>query len=222
MEEFEGVVLDFDGVLGDTEGLQYEKWNILLEPFGVEISEEEYISQYCGKSSATEIPRLLKREYHEITLSEDELAKKASEVLEELFGRKARLMTGTLEALEWFEQRGFKMAVCSAKNPVELKMKLSSVGLSEWFPSENRSTQSEAGGLAKPHPAMYTLACERLGIEAANCIAFEDTSAGVKSASDAGLYVVALPNKWSRGQDFTQANRLIQGGWTAFLADPRI
>lgn len=58
--KIEGVVFDFDGVLGDTEVLQYKKWNILLEPYGITIGKEEYIRLYCGKSSATEIPALLK------------------------------------------------------------------------------------------------------------------------------------------------------------------
>lgn len=219
---FKGVVLDFDGVLADTKGLQYEKWNIALKPFKIEISKEKYISRYCGKSSATEIPELLKKEYPQITLSENELAKKVSEILKELFKKKAKLMPGALEALKWFKQQGFKMAVCSGKDPAELEMKLQSVGIAEWFPSENRSTQSEAGGLPKPHPAMYELAVKRLGLLPNQCVAFEDTHAGVESAVSAGLYVVAMPNEWSRGQNFSRAHRIIQGGWPVFLANPKI
>ncbi|MDI6591793.1 MAG: HAD family phosphatase [Patescibacteria group bacterium] len=218
--KFEGVVLDFDGILADTEGLQWKKWNILLEP--IYIDKKEYIADYCGKSSATEIPALLKKRYPQITLSEKEMAEKASQILKELFKKEARLMPGALEALEFFKQKGFKMAVCSAKDPSELEMKLQSVGIAEWFPAENRSTQSEAGGKPKPHPAMYLLACQRLGLKPSQCVAFEDTSAGVESAVNAGFHVIAMPNEWSVGQDFSRAHRIIQGGWKEFLSDPQI
>ena len=193
-----GVIFDFDGVIGDTERLQYLKWNILLKPFGIEISPCEYIEKYCGKSSATEIPWLLKRRYPKIIISEEEMAKRASQILKELFKKKARLIPGALRALNWFKKKGFKMAVCSGKDPKELEMKIDSLQLASWFPPENRVSEAEAAGKPKPDPAMYLLACQRIGLLPNECLAFEDTEIGVEAATKAGLYVIALPNKWTK------------------------
>ena len=44
----------------------------------------------------------------------------------------------------------------------------------------------------KPHPAPFLLAVESLGLEAKNCVAFEDSPAGVKSAKDAGCFTIAI------------------------------
>ncbi|WP_028864044.1 HAD-IA family hydrolase [Psychromonas aquimarina] len=44
----------------------------------------------------------------------------------------------------------------------------------------------------KPHPEPFVLAAQKLGLEAQNCIAFEDSPAGVKSAKDAGCFTIAL------------------------------
>jgi len=44
----------------------------------------------------------------------------------------------------------------------------------------------------KPHPEGYLLVLERLGVDAAHTIAFEDTEAGVASAKDAGLRCLAV------------------------------
>lgn len=211
------VILDFDGVIGDTEGLHFKKWNILLKPFKINISEEEYKKEYCGKSSSTEIPRLLKKKYPQITLSEKEIADKASEILKKLFKKEAKLMPGAFEALNWFRTHGFKMAVCSGRDPEELEVKLSAVGLSAWFPPQNRATEIEANGLGKPHPAMYKLILERLNLDAKDCVAIEDTESGVKSAKNAGLYIIALPNEFTKEHDFSLANRIIYGGWYEFL-----
>ena len=48
-------------------------------------------------------------------------------------------------------------------------------------------------GCPKPHPAVYREACRRLGVEPADAVAFEDSVVGIRSAVDAGLTVVAVP-----------------------------
>ena len=217
--KFKGVVFDFDGVLGDTEILQYKKWNILLKPFGIFISEEEYIKEYCGKSSSTEIPKLLKQKYPQIKMSEKEIAENAAKILKDLFKKEAKLMPNSLDAIKFFKENGFKIAICSGKNQEELEMKLSSVGLSDFFSKEHRVTESDAG-FAKPHPAMYELAVKKLGLKPNECIAFEDTYAGIASAKGAGLFVIALPNKFTINQDLSKADIVIKGGWPELLKDP--
>jgi HAD superfamily hydrolase (TIGR01509 family) len=44
----------------------------------------------------------------------------------------------------------------------------------------------------KPHPDIYLLAAERLGIRPANCIVFEDSESGVAAAKAAGMRVVGV------------------------------
>ena len=44
----------------------------------------------------------------------------------------------------------------------------------------------------KPHPAPFILAAKNLGLDPKNCIAFEDSPAGIKSAKDAGCFTIAL------------------------------
>ncbi|HEU4841891.1 MAG TPA: HAD-IA family hydrolase [Ilumatobacteraceae bacterium] len=46
----------------------------------------------------------------------------------------------------------------------------------------------------KPHPEPYLLAARRLGVEATECVAIEDSPTGVASAGAAGCVVVAVPN----------------------------
>jgi beta-phosphoglucomutase-like phosphatase (HAD superfamily) len=98
-------------------------------------------------------------------------------------------------------------------------MKLSSVGLSDFFSKEYRITEIDAG-FPKPNPAMYELAVKRLKLEAKECIAFEETSAGIASAKGANLFVIALPNKFTVNQDFSEADIIIKGGWPEFLKNP--
>jgi HAD superfamily hydrolase (TIGR01509 family) len=46
----------------------------------------------------------------------------------------------------------------------------------------------------KPHPEPYLLAAAKLGVDAADCIAIEDSDTGMRSAIGAGCHVIGVPN----------------------------
>ena len=46
----------------------------------------------------------------------------------------------------------------------------------------------------KPHPEVFLTAAERLGENPADCIAFEDSINGIKSAHAAGMVTVMVPD----------------------------
>lgn len=217
MKEIKGVVFDFDGVIADTEKLQYEKWNLVLKKFGIKISKDEYIKYYCGKSSKTEIPKLLKERY-KIPISEEELATKAQEHLKILFKKKAKIMPHALKALKMISKK-YKIAIASGENDEQLEMKLRAFKLEKFFPKEVRSTEEKAGR-GKPFPDMYIYATRLIGLSPRECVAFEDTEKGVEAAKSAGLFVIALPNDFTKNQDFSKADRIVFGGWKEFLKEP--
>jgi beta-phosphoglucomutase-like phosphatase (HAD superfamily) len=57
-------------------------------------------------------------------------------------------------------------------------------------------------GHPKPDPAVYLEACRRLVVDPADAVAFEDSSVGIRSALDAGLTVVGVPQE---GVDLSEA-----------------
>ena len=61
----------------------------------------------------------------------------------------------------------------------------------------------------KPAPDVYLRALELLGLAAADCLAFEDSPAGLASAKAAGLRVVLTPSAYTMGEDFSSADWLL-------------
>jgi len=51
----------------------------------------------------------------------------------------------------------------------------------------------------KPAPDVFLLALERLGVAAEDAVAFEDSAAGIRSALDAGLPVLATRSRYTEG-----------------------
>ncbi len=61
----------------------------------------------------------------------------------------------------------------------------------------------------KPAPDVFLLALDRLGLPAADCLAFEDSLNGLRSALAAGLEVIVTPSSYTDGEDFTGAARVL-------------
>jgi beta-phosphoglucomutase-like phosphatase (HAD superfamily) len=57
----------------------------------------------------------------------------------------------------------------------------------------------------KPAPDVFLLALEQLGLNADDCIAFEDSRNGVLSAKSAGLRVLTTPSWYTANDDFSDA-----------------
>ena len=58
----------------------------------------------------------------------------------------------------------------------------------------------------KPHPEPYVLAAERLGIDARDCVAIEDSPTGVRSALAAGCRVLGVPHVVEIPRDLDQGS----------------
>ena len=69
---------------------------------------------------------------------------------------------------------------------------------------------SEDYAVGKPDPACYRLAAERFKLLPEECVVFEDSSAGVRSAKAAGMYCVALQRLHDGpAQDLTAADCIV-------------
>jgi HAD superfamily hydrolase (TIGR01509 family) len=60
-------------------------------------------------------------------------------------------------------------------------------------------------GAKKPSPEIYHYVLQRLALPAAACVAFEDSSNGVRSARGAGIPTIVTPGIYTDGDDFAGA-----------------
>jgi HAD superfamily hydrolase (TIGR01509 family) len=63
----------------------------------------------------------------------------------------------------------------------------------------------------KPHPEAYEIALRRLGIDAGEAVAIEDSDNGVRSARGAGVPVLAVTNDYTAGQALAGAAVIADG-----------
>jgi HAD superfamily hydrolase (TIGR01509 family) len=201
------IIFDFDGVIADTEPLHYRAFQEVLEPIGLEYSWKEYLDLYAGFDDRDALRERFKRSKKQ--LPADELARLAAlkaQAFERLVTRgAAKPYPGVVELVR--AQEGVRpVALCSGAVRSDILPVLRSLALTEAF---QVVVTAEDVATSKPDPACYRLAVERLGgLRPAECLAIEDTPAGIQAAKAAGLRVVAVTNTYGREKLFG-ADRIV-------------
>lgn len=119
------------------------------------------------------------------------------------------LLPGVQRLLEESRHAGMTLAIATTTTPENVTSLLESTLGSEspsWF------KVIAAGDIVpakKPAPDIYRWAMQQLGVSAAECLAFEDSENGLRSALGAGLTTLVTPNDYTRDQNFSGAAAVI-------------
>lgn len=195
------LVLDFDGLIVDTERPLYEAWRKVFTQRGHDLPVDLWIDNMGQNATANNYFDRLADLLGE-PVDEDAIrAEKEAEAALTLDAAPA--MPGVVDLIESAESRGLTLAVASSSSFEWVGGHLRRLRLLDRFAATVTRLDTTNH---KPHPAPYTLAVERLGVDPDEAIAFEDTPAGVRSAKAAGLTAVAVPSEMTAHLDFPEAD----------------
>ncbi|QNK68971.1 HAD family hydrolase [Variovorax sp. PAMC26660] len=188
---FAAAIFDMDGLLIDSERPIMAAWIEAARTLDIELSHSQYL-QVVGLATVESeliLASLLggaEAYRHAVAHVRHRLQ------LERVDGTPLfPIKPGANEFLTALRERGTRCAVASSSTSGQIQACLGSLGLLHHF-------SAFAGGdevvRAKPDPALYRLAAERLDVDPAQCIAFEDSENGAKAALAAGMRVVVVPD----------------------------
>ncbi len=112
----------------------------------------------------------------------------------EKYTREVPLKPGIREFLAFYRDRGVKMAVATSNSRELAEAVLAAHGLTELFDSVVTGCEVAHG---KPWPDIYLEAAARLGVNAGECLVFEDVVAGIQAGKSAGMQVAAVEDEYS-------------------------
>lgn len=95
------------------------------------------------------------------------------------------------ELLDYLESARIPRAVATSTHRTRAEAKLARAHLLHRFDALACGDEILRG---KPAPDIFELAAARLGVEARDCLALEDSNAGVRAAVSAGMQVVMVPD----------------------------
>jgi beta-phosphoglucomutase len=197
----EAVIFDFDGVIVDTEPLHYKAFQGVLDPLGMGFSWGEYVETYMGfddRDAFSEAFRAHGRDLDEKTLRD--LVASKSGIFQEVIRDGVHAYPGAVSLITSLHASGIPLAISSGALRSDIIPILAQLGIAHCFPL---IVTADDVRKSKPDPESYATAWERLsrahpGTVATprNCLAVEDTPAGIRSAKQAGLSVLAVTNSY--------------------------
>jgi HAD superfamily hydrolase (TIGR01509 family) len=111
-------------------------------------------------------------------------------------------MKGLYEIINQFHGR-LKLAIATGSPQCFLDIIVDKLGIRNKFTVFQASDEIIHG---KPHPEVFLRTVDKLQLKSEECIILEDSPNGVLAGLNAGCYVIAVPSKYSKDQDFSVVN----------------
>jgi len=183
----QAVIFDLDGVLIDSEG----RWDEIRRRLAQEAGRPwpaEATRAMQGMSTSEWSGHLVSRVG--LPGTAERVAEQVIAAMAELYARDVPLIPGAVEAVQRLAAR-WPLGLASSSPRTLIDAVLAASGLDGQF-QVTVSTEEVAAG--KPSPVVYSRVVGLLGVDPAQTVAVEDSSNGLRSASGAGLVVVAVPH----------------------------
>lgn len=184
------LVLDFDGLILDTETPLRLSWEEIYREAGLTVSGAEWAGFLGSAADPPAAYDLLERHLgRDVDREALRIRRQARE--DQLLAEEV-LLPGVSAILDEAERLRLKLSVASSSDRMWVEGHLSRFGLRDRF---DAVVCAEDVKSTKPSPDLYLEALRQLGVCPAEAIAFEDSAHGVRAAKAAGLFCIAVPNR---------------------------
>lgn len=184
-----GVLFDMDGVVLDTEALYARFWRDAAAALGYTMSYEQALGMRSLSSTAGQAQL---EGYFGKGVSRAEFRAKRIELMDAYIDvHGVTLKPGIRELLDHLEEKGIRCAITTSSPLERVRRYLGPHGVLERFECLCSGADVPRG---KPEPDIYLHGAECLGLKPEECLAIEDSPAGVLSAYRAGCKTVMVPD----------------------------
>jgi HAD superfamily hydrolase (TIGR01509 family) len=197
------LIFDFDGLILDTEGPEFQSWIEIYEVHGARLDFAVWAST-IGTLSSFDAHDELERQVGS-SLDRESIRARRRQRNQELLAAET-VRPGILDYVSQARQRGMRLAVASSSPRSWVGGHLERLGIIDRF---DHLRCADDVRQVKPDPELYLSALAALGVAADEAIAIEDSPNGVLAAKRAGLFCVAVPNALTRQLVMDHADLLV-------------
>jgi HAD superfamily hydrolase (TIGR01509 family) len=187
------ILLDFDGVIADTENHHIAAWQRTLSALGWQVSDS--VAGVAAEVDDREFINDLFANRGVPPVKVDEWVRRKQALTLQLLENSPRIYPGVVELVRELRGRA-RLAVVSGTWRENIEVVLSAGGLADAFETIVAKEDVKA---SKPDPEAYLLALRQLKVPPKSAVAFEDSPSGLAAARAAGVSVIAVGHRRSFG-----------------------
>jgi HAD superfamily hydrolase (TIGR01509 family) len=220
MAMLKALIFDVDGTLADTEHAHLKAFNQAFAQEGLDWhwSEAEYtelLNISGGKERMLHHWRQVEPNMKEVhggavndTIERLHLVKTAFYEAAVRNGE-VSLRPGVLALMQEAREQGLQLAIATTTSPANIAALLTAAIGPDWRTHFLAVGDASSSPIKKPDPQVYRQVLSDMGFDASECVAFEDSSNGLRAANAAGLKTVITPNPFTEHHDFRAAWRVV-------------
>lgn len=200
-----------DGLLFDTERIYWQVGDTVLQRRG---------KRYCnalqarmmGRVGVSAIQEMI--DFHGLEESPEQLMAESDLLYGQLLPEQIRPMPGLNEWVNLLQASGkpFALTTSSRRKWVDIILETH-----PWRESLAFILTGDDVSHGKPHPEMYLRAAEQFAVSPRSMLVLEDSGNGCRAGTEAGAFVVAIPNEHTSSQDFSGVQLSVDS-----LLDPKL
>ena len=192
-----GVLFDMDGVVIDTEKLYTRFWREAAEDLGHPMTLEQALQMRSLGSGPSQAK--LDSFFGPGVVQYNALRARRIELMEAFIAANGvEEKKGIRELLAHLKEKGIPCAITSSSSVPLIRRHLGDLGLLEGFTALCSGKDVPKG---KPAPDIYLHGAAVLGLKPENCLAIEDSPAGIEAAWRAGCMAIIVPDQDQPGQE---------------------
>jgi beta-phosphoglucomutase family hydrolase len=197
MEQAKAFIFDLNGTMIDDMDFHTDTWyRIINDELGEKMSREDVKNEMYGKNAEVLLRifgpnRFAPEEVERLSLEKEKR-------YQEAYRPSMALLPGLADFLQRAAELNIQLAIGSAAIAWNIDYVVDGLGIRHYFKALVSADDVEK---SKPDPETFVKAAEKLGVEPASCIVFEDNPKGVESALNGGMQCVVLTTMHKR-EDF--------------------
>jgi len=197
-------IFDLDGTLVDSEVIWTDAIADYLRGREIDFSQKEAAQLVYGRSWR-DIHADIIRMYPELHMPIEEMEAAVYTYYEAIARQRDILISTSVDLLKRLSS-SFPVCIVSGSSRKTIGDAVDLMGINEHLRFFLGAEDYTPG---KPDPTCYRLASEKLGLDAENCLVFEDSEAGLNAAKAAGMTCVVLTRSGRPAQDFSLADLVL-------------
>jgi sugar-phosphatase len=183
------VIFDMDGLLIDSEPL----WKLAADELFLDYGKQLTTRQYAV-TTGLRTKEFLEYWFRHFNLPGDELydaEKKIVTTVTDLVKQKGKPMPGVSHIFDFFQEHRFKIGLATSSAPGLINVVIDLLGIR---PHLQAISSADDLAYGKPHPEVYLNCADKLEVQPAQCICFEDSFNGMIAVKAAKMKCIMVPS----------------------------
>jgi HAD superfamily hydrolase (TIGR01509 family) len=181
-------IFDMDGVLIDSEPLWRRAEKEVFGSVGISLTKEMCLGTMGLRLD--EVVAYWHQRFPWTVKSLKQVEEEVLSVMHALISKEGKALRGVHETLKRLQGADLMLAIASSSPLGLIEAVVDKLEIRSFFQTLCSADEDEYG---KPDPAVYLRTASYLAVDPRECLVFEDSLLGVRSAKSAGMTVVAVP-----------------------------